>query len=357
MRTLRLAALFGVCAIVQSCAVPFYWQAAAGQFELMRKRTPIERVLADPNQDERIKQTLSRIPEIRRFAVEELHLPRNESYTTYVDLGRPYVVWNVIATDEFSVNPKRWCYPFTGCVAYRGFFNRDSAERFRKALERDGLDTYLGGASAYSTLGYFADPVLSTMIAGGEQHVASILFHELAHQVVYIKDDSALSEAFATAVEEYGTALWLERNADPETLERYRRKIRYRLEFSALVSRQQDRLRAIFSEDLPPDEMRALKARAYEQMREEYLGLKAAWGGATDYDNWFAQPLNNAALASVATYRRWLPTLKARLEQIGPKAFYAEMTELGGMTDISRQLVLESWQSELEERRVADANG
>src|SRR5690606_30973613 len=271
---------------------------------------------------------------------------------TYVELGRPYVVWNVIATEEFSVDPKRWCYPFTGCVAYRGFFKLETAERFRASLERKGFDTYLAGAAAYSALGYFADPVLSTMLAGGEQYVASILFHELAPQVVYIKDDSALSEAFATAVEEYGTALWLERNADPETLERYRRKIRYRLEFSALVSRQQDRLRAIFPEDLPPDQMRAPKARAYEQLREEYLGLKAAWGGATDYDNWFAQPLNNAALASVATYRRWLPTLKARLEQIGPKAFYAEMTELGGMTDISRQLVLESWQSELEERRV-----
>ncbi|MFO7286059.1 MAG: aminopeptidase [Gammaproteobacteria bacterium] len=354
MRMLKLAALFLACAITQSCAVPFYWQAAAGQLELIRKRTPIERVLADPNQDEQVKVTLGRVPEIRRFAVEELYLPSSKSYTTYVELGRPYVVWNVIATEEFSVNPKRWCYPFTGCVAYRGFFKLETAERFRASLERKGLDTYLAGAAAYSTLGYFADPVLSTMLAGGEQYVASILFHELAHQVVYIKDDSALSEAFATAVEEYGTERWLARHADAEALERYRRKIRYRLEFSALVSRQQDRLRAIFAEDLPPEEMRALKARAYEQMREEYAALKAAWGGATDYDRWFEQPLNNAALASIATYRRWLPTLKARLEELGPRAFYAEMTELAEMSDISRQLVLESWQNELGERRVAD---
>lgn len=330
--------------------MPFYWQAAAGQFELMRKRTPIDEVLADPSQDDSVKATLSKIPEIRRFAADELLLPRNESYTTYVDLGRQYVVWNVIATEEFSVNPKRWCYPFTGCVAYRGFFNRSSAERFQAALERDGLDTYLGGASAYSTLGYFADPILSSMVVGGEQHVASILFHELAHQIVYIKDDSTLSEAFATAVEEYGTELWLERNGEDEALERYRRKIRYRLEFSALVSRQQDRLRAIFSEELPEEEMRARKARAYEQMLEEYENLKAAWGGATDYDRWFAQSLNNAALASVATYRRWLPTLKARLRDVGPADFYAEMTELAEMSDIGRQLVLESWQDEIAER-------
>lgn len=353
MRWLRFLGLMVVCLIVNSCAMPFYFQAAAGQFELLRKRTPIERVIADPDEDEQVKATLSRIPEIRRFAEDALHLPRNQSYTTYVDLGRPYVVWNVIATEEFSVNPKRWCYPFTGCVAYRGFFNRSRAERFRDALERDGLDTYLGGATAYSTLGYFADPILNTMVVGGEQYVASILFHELAHQVVYVKDDSALSEAFATAVEEYGTELWLEHQGDAEALEQYRRRIRYRLEFSALVGRQQDRLRAVFSKELPPDEMRARKAYAYEQMREEYAALKAAWDGATDYDRWFAQPLNNAALASVATYRRWLPTLKARLKQVGPAPFYAEMKELAEMTGIGRQLALESWQEEIAERRVA----
>jgi len=354
MRRLRLIGLIALGSMLSSCAMPFYLQAIGGQFELLRKRTPIEKVLADPSFDESVKATLAKVPEIRRFAFEELRLPHNESYTTYVDLGRPYVVFNVIATDEFSVNPKRWCYPFTGCVAYRGFFNRDAAERFRRALERDGLDTYLVGATAYSTLGYFADPILSTMVVGGEVGVASILFHELAHQVIYIKDDSSLSEAFATAVEEYGTELWLERNGDEAALERYRRKVQLRLEFGALVAAQQDRLRKIFAQNLPPEEMRAQKARAYELMREDYARLKEAWGGATDYDRWFDQPLNNAALASVATYRRWLPTLKAKLRELGPAAFYAEMHELAKMSAISRELVLESWRVELESERLAD---
>lgn len=336
-----------VCAVMQGCAMPFYWQAIGGQLELLRKRTPIEKVLADPDGDERVKATLSRVPEIRQFAIDELALPNSKSYQTYVDLGRPYVVWNVIATDEFSVNPKRWCYPFTGCVAYRGFFNRKGAERFRDRLERQGLDTYIGGASAYSTLGYFADPILSTMVIGGEQYVASIVFHELAHQVVYIKDDSALSEAFASAVEEYGTEKWLAQRGDTAALERYRRKTRYRLEFAALVSRQQDRLRAVFAEEMPQHEMREAKAAAYQQMRDDYLALKSAWDGATDYDAWFAGTLNNAALAAVATYRRWLPTLKRRLEALGPAAFYAEMEELATMSAISRQLVLETWQNDL----------
>src|SRR5690606_36040679 len=280
MRWLRLIGLLALGSTLQSCAMPFYWQAINGQLELMRKRTPIEEVLANPNLDAHVKATLERVPEIRRFAAEELLLPRNESYTTYVDLGRPYVVFNVIATDEFSVNPKRCCYPFTGCVAYRAFFSRQSAERFRRTLERDGLETYLVGATAYSTLGYFADPTLSTMVVGGETAIASILFHELAHQVIYIKDDSALSEAFATAVEEYGTELWLERNGDEAALERYRRKVQLRLEFSALVATQQDRLRKIFAQDLPADEMRAQKAHAYELMRDDYARLKEAWGGA-----------------------------------------------------------------------------
>ena len=173
MRWPGLLMVAAVCAVMQGCAMPFYWQAIGGQLELLRKRTPIEKVLADPDGDERVKATLSRVPEIRQFAIDELALPNSKSYQTYVDLGRPYVVWNVIATDEFSVNPKRWCYPFTGCVAYRGFFNRKGAERFRDRLERQGLDTYIGGASAYSTLGYFADPILSTMVIGGEQYVGA----------------------------------------------------------------------------------------------------------------------------------------------------------------------------------------
>ncbi|HEX7081071.1 MAG TPA: aminopeptidase [Gammaproteobacteria bacterium] len=350
---LKLVGLLALGSTVVSCAVPFYWQAINGQWELLRKRIPIAEVLADPNQDEHVKAMLGKVPEIRRFAVEELGLPRNESYTTYVDLGRPYVVWNVIATEEFSVYPKRWCYPFTGCVAYRGFFDRDSAERFAKALERDGLDVYLGGATAYSTLGYFADPILNTMIGGGVEHIASILFHELAHQKLYIKDDSALSEAFATAVEEYGTERWLETYGDSQTLELYRMKTLHRAEFAALVQRQQNRLREIFSRRDSPEAMRAAKAEAYELMRDEYEALKEAWGGVSDYDRWFDLELNNAALAAVATYRRWLPTLKFRLQQTGPESFYAEMQELATMTSIGRQLVLEGWQAE-QDRMLAD---
>ena len=186
----RFGRAISLCALASTtagCAAPYYWQAIGGQLELLRKREPIEEVIADPAVDPKLKTTLTRIATMRRFAVDELGLPSNDSYTTYVALDRPYVVWNVVATDEFSVDPQRWCFPFAGCVAYRGYFDKAAADRFAAKLAADGLDVQSGGSTAYSTLGYFDDPVLSTMVNGGEQYVASLLFHELAHQQLYVK--------------------------------------------------------------------------------------------------------------------------------------------------------------------------
>jgi predicted aminopeptidase len=326
-----------------SCALPFYWQAIGGQLELLRKRTPIETLIADPATDPELRERLAAVAQIRQFAVTSLQLPDNDSYTSYADIGRPYVVWNVVAADEFSVNPKRWCFPFAGCVAYRGFFERTSAERFQASLTRQGLDTYLGGASAYSTLGYFADPVLNTMLGGGEQYIASLVFHELAHQKLYIKDDSEFNEAFATAIEEYGTQLWLHGRGDQEQVARYQQRLRYRADFAGLVLAQQARLTATFAGLDAPDAKRAAKTRVFQLMRAEYAALKNEWGGTTDYDAWFAQPLNNAVLASVATYRRWLPGLRWRLREVGLESFYAEVAALAALSPDEREARLTSW--------------
>lgn len=345
-RRFRILLVIPVCAAVNSCAMPFYWQAIGGEIEMLRKRTPIEEVLEDPTQSKRVKAALSGVADIRRFAAETLELPANDSYTTYADLGRRYVVWNVVATPEFSIVPKHWCFPFAGCVSYRGFFNEEKARRYQKALQKRGLDTYLGGSTAYSTLGYFNDPILNTMIEGGEQYIASVLFHELAHQRLYVKSDSAFSEAFAMAVEEYGTERWLESRGDVKALERYRTRLRRRSEFSELVAKQQHRLREVFALPISAEEKRVAKAAAYAQMRNDYGVLKASWNGVSDYDSWFEQPLNNAALAAVATYRRWLPVLKARLARQGIPAFYSDMERLASMSTSDRQLVLQAWDSE-----------
>jgi predicted aminopeptidase len=340
-RALVRAALIGA-AVVALAGCAFYWQAIGGQIDLLRKRTPIEQLLADPGLDPKLKSELGAVAEIRKFAVTDLLLPDNKSYTTYVALDRPYVVWNVVAAEEFSVEPKRWCFPFAGCVSYRGFFDRADAERFEKKLAMDGYDTSSGGSDAYSTLGYFADPVLSTMVGAGEQYVASLLFHELAHQKLYVKNDSEFSEAFATAIEEYGTERWLSSHADETGLAAYRRRLRHRGDFAALVSAQQDRLRAVFATNEPVEQKRADKARAFDAMRADYAVVKRSWDGIGDYDAWFAQPLNNATLAAVATYRRWVPALRARIDALGLDAFYAEMAELAKLEVAERAARLET---------------
>jgi predicted aminopeptidase len=338
----RLAAALVVCALLSSCALPFYVQAIGGQLELLRKRVPIAELLADESLDPELRATLTAVAQIRRFASDDLLLPDNDSYTTYVRLDRPYVVWNVVAAEEFSVDPKTWCFPFAGCVAYRGFFDRDRAEAFRARLDRRGFDTYSGGATAYSTLGYFDDPVLSTMVGGGEQYIASVLFHELAHQRLYVKDDSEFNEAFATAVEEHGTELWLERR-DPSLLPAYHRRLAARAAFARLVADQQARLRAVYASDVSPEEKRIAKERAFETMRADYGLMKQSLGLGGDYDAWFAQPLNNATLAAVATYRRWVPAMQAIIGQRGLAGFYAEMDALAELTLEQRKEALEKW--------------
>jgi predicted aminopeptidase len=327
------------------CAAPYYWQAIGGQIELLRKREPIEEVIADPTIDPKLKTTLARVETMRRFAVDELLLPSNDSYTTYVALDRAYVVWNVVATPEFSVDPRRWCFPFAGCVAYRGYFDKGGADRFAAKLAEDGLDTYSGGSTAYSTLGYFDDPVLSTMVAGGDQYVASLLFHELAHQRLYVKSDSEFSEAFAMVVEEVGTERWLSVHGTAADLQRYRTRRHRREQFGELVSAQQARLRALYATGAPPEQLRADKQRAFETLRREYEALKTTWGGSTDYDAWFAQPLNNAALASVATYTRWLPAMRARLDAVGLRAFYADAAAIAELDAAQRAERLRTWEA------------
>ncbi|MEO8467477.1 MAG: aminopeptidase [Gammaproteobacteria bacterium] len=343
MKTIRQLALLCVATTLSGCAVPFYWQAINGQLELLRKRTPIEKLVDDPAVDSGLRTKLSSVATMRRFAVDELGLPDNKSYTSYVALDRSYVVWNVVAAKEFSVDPERWCFPFAGCVAYRGFFARDKAERFQAELMAEGLDTYSGGSSAYSTLGYFADPVLSTMIVGGDQYVASTLFHELAHQKLYIKGDSEFSEAYATTIEEYGTERWLMTHGAPADVDRYRQRRQRGADFGQLITGQQSRLRNVYAGPDPPEAKRVAKRLAFEKLQSDYAAVKSKWGGNAEYDAWFAQPLNNAALAAVATYTRWVPVLRARLESRGLDGFYADTTALAKLTNDERAERLRGW--------------
>src|SRR4051812_10885006 len=184
-------------------------QAATGQMQIVSKRQPIAEVIRDPATSEKLKARLEYVAAARDFASRELGLPDNESYRSYADLGRPYVVWNVFAAPEFSVEPRQWCFPIAGCVVYRGYFSEAAAQRYARKLRRRGDDVAVGGVAAYSTLGHFKDPVLSTMLGWSDAQLAATLFHELAHQVVYVPGDSQFNESFATVVEEAGLERWL----------------------------------------------------------------------------------------------------------------------------------------------------
>lgn len=339
---IRLLAGLAATVSLSACSLPYYWQAVGGQVELLAKRKPLERAFEQESLDPEVRRVLSRVPEILEFADERLELPNDGSYRSYVDLGRPYAIWNVVATEEFSTKPVRWCFPFSGCVAYRGYFDRSNAVDFRLRLEADGFDTFVGGATAYSTLGYFNDPVLSTMLVGGTDTLAALLFHELAHQKLYVKGDSELNEAYATVIEEHGMTLWLTEHESSAALDAYLRKRRRREEFSELVLHQQQRLEQIYRSPADAATKRRKKREAFDRLRAEYADLKVRWGTG-DYDAWFDAELNNARLAAVATYRRWLPALRSRLNEIGIEAFHAEMARIAELERGERDELLASW--------------
>ena len=356
--------VIGAAALLGGCSLPYYWQAVAGQLSLLSKRVPIEAVIEDPQTSEQTRAALRTVQEIRRFAVDELGLPENDSYATYVDLGvsdsgdranvadaerdsarrgRNAAVWTVVAAEEFSIDPQTWCYPFAGCVSYRGYFNESAARRYAARLETGGLDVVVGGATAYSTLGYFADPVVSSMIGGPDYRLAETLIHELAHQKFYLRGDSDLNEAFATAVAEYGTRLWLIRSGDADGLETYGEQALVQTQFAELISAQKERLRAIYARPEPPEEMRRAKEVSFETLRMEYAALRQSWSGGVNYDAWMAARLNNAHIASVATYRYWVPGLLWLLETNGLDALYDEVEALGGLDAEERRLHLQGW--------------
>ncbi|MGH8661622.1 MAG: aminopeptidase, partial [Burkholderiales bacterium] len=289
-----------------------------------------------------LKDRLARVNEIRAFASGELGLPDNASYRRYADLERPYVVWNVFAAPEFSVQPFPSCFPFAGCVSYRGFFARKDAERHAAALAAEGHDVYIAGVPAYSTLGWFADPVLNTFIHYPEAEIARLIFHELAHQVAYVRDDTEFNESLAVAVEQEGVRRWLARGGDAGERERFERGRRIRAQFSGLIEKHRGRLDALYRTRLAPGAMRERKRGILAELESEYRSLKAEWGGYAGYDSWFARTPNNAQLASVVVYSRRVAafeTLLARENGNLPR-FYAAVRALAALPKAERDVQL-----------------
>jgi predicted aminopeptidase len=326
----RLAAL-GALLFVSGCgSLEYYAQAVGGHLEIMRLAVPIEERLHDADTPEPLRAKLAKVLAIREFASRELALPDNDSYRRYADIGRPFVVWNVFAAPEFSVKPIESCLLFAGCVSYRGFYSEKVAQRHAASLAEQGYDAYVGGVTAYSTLGWFSDPVLSTFIQYPEPEVARIVFHELAHQVVYAKSDTMFNESFAATVEEEGVRRWLEREGTPAQRAAYQDSGKRRAEFVALVSKYRAQLAAFYDQPGQLEEKRAGKRRLFARMQDEYVSLKASWGSFAGYDRLFARGANNALLASIASYSELVPAFRALLAQKKDDlpAFYAGVREL-----------------------------
>jgi predicted aminopeptidase len=368
VRLIRMAVVLAATGLLGGCgAIGYYAQAIGGHLEVVRLARPVADVLADPVMLPALRDKLANATAAREFASRELHLPDNGSYRRYADLGRPFVVWNVIAAPEFSVTPEEACFPVAGCVAYRGWYSEVRARDDAAERQAKGFDVRVGGVPAYSTLGWFDDPLLNTFLGYPDAEVARLIFHELAHQVLYVPGDSSFNESFAVAVEEEGVRRWLDWRANAAERERYLQFDARRRQFVELISRYRERLKAYYRDtaswtSAQLDERRAGKAKLFAALDADYEQLKQSWGGFAGYDRIMgrspvtlstaasatvsvvappASP-NNALLASIVTYSEWLPAFRNLLTRQGGDmaAFYREAKRLSAMERAARERAL-----------------
>jgi predicted aminopeptidase len=332
----------------------FYSQAVRGQYQIWANQRELVALIQDPATPETMKEKFRLVLHLRGYAEQELQLASEGQYSRFVDLHRRYVVWNVNAAPEFSLKPTSWWYPFVGRQKYRGYFSEDSARRYAADLARTGLDVHVGGVEAYSTLGWFHDPVLNTFIHRTEADLAEILFHELAHQQVFARGDTDFNEAFATAVAEEGVRRWLLASGNTNALERFMIAERRNEDFVRLVQRARAELKELYGETakegepripgpkLSDTEKRAAKAQIIVRLRQNYEKLKADWGGYDGYDRWFNQTLNNAQLNTVAAYYDLVPGFRGLLQAHGGdlRKFYAEARNLAEVGKTKRHETL-----------------
>ena len=333
---IRAAALAAAFTLLPGC---YYGHLARGQFDLLSKRVPIAEVLADPATDAVLRRKLERALDARAFATRTLGLPDNASYTSYADLGRPYAVWNVFAAPELALEPHEWCYPFLGCLAYRGYYDRARAEAAAAELREQGLDVFVAGIPAYSTLGWFDDPLLNTM-AGDEDAIAGTIFHELAHQVQFVDGDTAFNESFATFVEQEGLRRYLK--DAPELAAQAARRQRWHAGFVALMLGARERLEQVYASDAPVADKRERKRAEFERLRADYTALRRAWRG--DADTGTLENANNALLLPFGLYNTWVPAFERLFarERGDWRAFYRAVGDLAKLDEDERTARLEA---------------
>ena len=357
--------------VVSGCqTISFYSQALKGQYQIFAHQKPIDKLLADSKTPDRLKQRLELLLSLRTFADSDLRLPVDGHYRKYADVHRPYVVWNVEAAPEFSLEAKSWWYPLVGSLEYRGYFSKEAANKYASVLRKKGSDVYVGGVEAYSTLGWFKDPILNTFIFDTDAELAEIIFHELGHQRVFARGDTDFNEAFATTVGQEGARRWLLKKANQQALEDYQAQQKRTRDFVALIARTREKLEKLYGDERTPEgklkasrnkpiadvnELRQRKKQIFAELQQDYLRLKQSWGGKAEYDEWFAAAINNAQLNSVAAYYDLVPGFERLLAINGGdlEKFYIESERLSKMPKKERQQWLRTLGNAIEAEKMS----
>lgn len=337
-----IALLLGGCA-----DLGYYWHSASGHLAVMNQRVDIDDLLADDTTPDELRERLLLVKRIRRFSVDKLKLPDNDSYASYVELDRPYVVQNIFAAPEFSIRLHQWCYPIVGCASYRGYYDEDRLQAYANKMRDQGFEVHVGRVSAYSTLGWFDDPVLSSFINWSDHRLAGLLFHELTHQQIFIDGDTRFNESLASAVQQAGTELWLKQENQLDRLQNYHRWLRYRREVIDLIQQLQQQLSQMYSEPIDDREKREHKQAFFEAAKRRHGEIAARYGIKGGFTRWFNEELNNAKIGSVAAYNAEVPAFLAMLQarDYDFEAFYQYVEALGELDKPRRDECLAAWKA------------
>ena len=331
--------------LLSGCAeLQYYGHAISGQLEVLSKRRPITEVIEDPSTAPEVSKKLKDVERMHIFAIEHLALPDSDSFRSYSDVGRQYVLWNVFATPELSLATRQWCYLFLGCLDYRSYFDKDYAEAVAEELEQQGWDVHIAPSPAYSTRGFFADPVYNPMLRYDDLTLAGILFHELAHERVYFRNDTGLNESFAVAVQNEGIKRWLVFERKPQYYSDYIIEQQRDKQFVSLLLKYRTQLKNLYKSKIIDDEKRFQKAQILKALRKAYFTLRKKWGGYEGYDHWFNKPLNNARLAPVGTYHGHVEVFAALLKAHNDNLpeFYSHAQDLAELpVEKRRKLLIE----------------
>ncbi|RLA13296.1 MAG: aminopeptidase [Gammaproteobacteria bacterium] len=343
MRTFLLLILL---LLLNACSdLGYYWHTANGHMTLMNNRVDIDVMLEDPELEPKLRERLRLVKEIRDFSVETLSLPESDSYNNYVQLDRPYALKNLFAATEFSTDLHVWCYPIVGCASYRGYYDEDRLAGYVEQLKAQNFDTYIGFVPAYSTLGWFDDPVLSSFIYWPDYRLAGLLFHELTHQRIFIENDTRFNESLASAVQQAGTELWLKSSNRSAQQVEFRRSIEYQREVVGLIEQTRETLTALYQGDQDETIKRVQKQVIFANTRESYVALAQRLNYRGGYESWFAGELNNAKLGSVSAYHEQLPAflaiLKARNYDFS--AFFDTVEGISELEKAERDACLTLW--------------